>query len=135
MLFGAEINDGQRADAGVRAPGGGKAGIFRDVVGNDGGGDFVHFEAAIGFGNLAPAEPEFAGFFQQIAGDGEILVLDLLDVGQDLIDRELFRCLPDQLMLLGEVFGREDFVGLALFEQKAAAGDFGLRNCVVVAID
>ena len=96
-----------------RAPGGGEAGVLRDVVGDDGGGDFVHLEAAVGFGDLDGAQPQVAGFFQQIAGDGEILVLDLLDVGKNFVDREFFRRLPDELVLLGEIFGRENFVRLA----------------------
>ena len=62
-------------------------------------------------------------------------MLDLLGVGQDFVDREFFRGLPDELMLLGEIFGSEDFVRLALFEQKAAAGNFGAGNCSVVAIE
>ena len=110
LLFGAEVNDGQRADAAVRAPGGGEAGVLGDVVGDDGGGDLVHFQAAVGFGDLDAAQAEFAGLLQQIARDGEILVLDLLGVGQDLVDGELFRRLRDELVLLGEIFGREDFV-------------------------
>ncbi len=43
-------------------------------------------------------------------------MLHLLDVGHDLIDRELFRGLTDKLVLLGEVFRREDFVGAAFVE-------------------
>ena len=115
----------------MSAPGGGEAGVFGDVVGDDGGGDFVHFEAAVGFGNFGRAEAEFAGFLQQVAGDGEVLVLDLLDVGKDLVDGKLLRRLADELVLLGEVFGSEDFVGAAFFEQKAAAGDSGLCAAVV----
>ena len=65
---------------------------------------------------------------------GEILVLHLLGVRQDFVDRELFGSLPDQLMLLGEIFRSEDVVDLALFEQKAAARDFRAGNCRVVAI-
>ena len=48
-------------------------------------------------------------------------MLHLLGVGQNLLDREFFRRLPDQLMLLGKILGSEDLVSLALFEQKAAA--------------
>ena len=88
---------GKRADAGVSAPGGGEARVFGDVVGDDGGGDFVHFEAAVGFGNLDGAQAEFAGFFQQVAGDGEIFVLHLLDVGENFVDGEFFGSLGDEL--------------------------------------
>ncbi len=129
LFFGAEIDDGQRADAGVASPGGREAGVFRDVVGDDGGGDFIHFEAAVGFGNFNRAEAELSGFFQQIAGDREVFVFDLLDVGQNLVGRELFRRLRDELMLLGEVFGGEDLRGLTLFQQETAAGNLGIRNC------
>ena len=129
LLFGAEVNDGQRADAGVSAPGGGEAGVLGDVVGDDGGRDFVHLQAAVGLGDFHRAQAQFAGLLQQIASDGKILVLDLLDVGNDLVDRELLRRLPDELVLLGEVFRSEDFVGPSGLEQEAAARNLGLRNC------
>ena len=111
-----------------------KPAYLRDVVGDDGGGDFVHFEAAVGFGNFDAAQAQFAGLFQQIARDGEIFVLDLLGVGQDFVDGEFFRRLPDQLVLFGEIFGSEYFIGTAGFEQEAAAGDFGVGSVVVVDI-
>ena len=56
LIFGAEVNDRQQTDAAVRSPRGGEAGIFRNVIGDDGGGDFVHFEAAIGFGDFDAGE-------------------------------------------------------------------------------
>ncbi len=61
-------------------PGGGEAGVLGDVVGDHGGGDFVHFQAAIGFGDFDSAQPQVAGLLQQIAGDGEVLMLHLLGV-------------------------------------------------------
>src|SRR5215472_1303992 len=129
LLFGAEIDDGQRADTGVASPGGGKAGVLGDVVGDDSGGNLVHFEAAVGLRNFRRAEAQLAGFLQQLAGDGEVLVLDFLDVGNDLIDGELFGGLRDQFVLIGKILGGEDFGGLAFFEQKAAAGNFSIGNC------
>ena len=56
-------------------------------------------------------------------------MLDLLDIGQDLVGREFFRGLADELMLLGEILWSKDLVNLALFEQKAAAGNLGAGNC------
>ena len=111
------------------APGGGEACVLGDVIGDHGGGDLVHFQAAVGFGNFDPAQSQVPGLLQQIARDGKVLVLHLLGVGQDFVDRELFRGLPNELMLLGKILRSEDFVNLALFEQKAAAGDFGAGNC------
>ena len=128
LFFGAEVDDGQHADAAVRAPSGGKAGVFGNVIGDDGGSDFIHFEAAVGFGNFDAAKAKFAGLFQKVAGDGEILVLDLLDIRKDLIDSKLLGCLPDELVLFGEVFRRENIFRRSRFEQKAAAGNSVLRN-------
>ncbi len=115
LLHGAEINDGQHADAAVGAPGGGKSGVLGHVVGDDGGGDFVHFEAAVGLGNLDSTEAEVTGLFQQIARDRIIFVFDFFGLGQNLVDGKLFGRLADHPLLLGEIFGREDFAGLALF--------------------
>ena len=52
LLLRAKINDGQRSDPGVTTPGGSEASVFGDVVGYDGGSDFVHFQTAISFGNF-----------------------------------------------------------------------------------
>ena len=49
-------------------------------------------------------------------------------VGNDFVDGKLFRRLTDELVLLGEIFRREHFFRPALFEQKTAAGNFGLGN-------
>ena len=129
LLFSAEVHDRQRADAGVSAPCGSETGVLGDVIRNDRGRDLVHLQAAVSFGDLNRAETELAGFLQQLAGDREVFVLHLLDVGDDLVDGELFRRLADHLVLLGEIFRSEDLVGPALFEQKAAAGDFSLGYC------
>ncbi len=113
----------------MSAPGGGESGVLGDVVGDHGGGDFIHLKAAVCFGDLGRAEAEFASLFQEVAGDRKILVLHLLDVGDDLVDRKLLGCLADEQVLLGEVFRREYIDRLTLFQKKAAAGNSGLRNC------
>jgi len=50
-------------------------------------------------------------------------VLDLVNIRDDLVNGEFFCCLPNELMLLGKIFRSEDFVRLAFFKQKAAAGN------------
>ncbi len=55
-------------------------------------------------------------------------MLDLLHVGHNLINRKFFGRLPDHLMLVGEIFGSEDFGGLPLFEEEPAAENLGLRS-------
>ncbi len=61
LLFGPEVNDRQQANAGVASPTGGKAGVLGNVLGDQGGADFIQVEAAVGLGNLHRAEPQFAG--------------------------------------------------------------------------
>ncbi len=56
-------------------------------------------------------------------------MLHLLGVRQDFVDREFLRSLPDQSLLLGEIFGRKYFVRSAGFKQEAAAGNSGLGYC------
>ncbi len=129
LLFGAEVNDGQHSNAAVRAPCGGKTGVLGDVIGDDGGSDFVHLETAVGLGNLDAAEAEVAGLFQQIAGNRVILMLDLLGLGQNFVDGKFFGRLPDHLVLLGKIFRGEYIGSLPLFEQEAAAENLGLRDC------
>ena len=105
-----------------------KSRILGNVVGDHRRGDLVHLQSTVGFGNFDAAQAEVSRLLQQCAGDGEVLVLDLLGLGQDFVDRELFGGLRDHLVLLGEIFGREDFGSLPLFQQKAAAEDLGLGN-------
>ncbi len=113
LLLGAEINQRQQADAGVRAPGRGKSRILRNMVGDDSGRHLIHFEAAVSFRDLDAGKAQVSRLLQQIAGNGEVLVLHFLHVGQDFVDREFFRGLPDQLLLLSKVFGCKDFVRAA----------------------
>jgi len=99
------------------------------VVSDHRGGDFVHLQAAVVFGDLGRTEPEFAGFFQKLSRYGEVLMFDLLDIRNNLVGSKFLRRLRDEQVLFGKIFRREDVVGLAIFEKKAATRDSGLRNC------
>src|SRR5207247_10542576 len=105
-----------------------ETGVFGDVVGNYGGSNLVHLQAAVSFWNFHPTQPPLASFLEQLARDGEVPVLHLLDVRDNLVGSEFLRRLTNQLMLFGEILRREYFVGRALFEQKAAARDLGFGN-------
>ena len=65
LFFRAEVNDGQRADAGMCAPGGGEACVLGDVIGDHGGRDLVHFQSAVGFRDFDPAQPRSPAFFSK----------------------------------------------------------------------
>ena len=99
--------------------------VFGNVVGDYGGSDLVHFQAAVGFWNLDAAQPQLAGFFQQLAHYREILVLHLFDIWDDFVLSKLLGGLSDQTMLFAEIFWREYFLCLACFKQETPTRDFG----------
>ena len=93
------------------------------MVGDDCGRDLIHLQATVSFGNLYPAQTQFASFLEQIARNGEVLVLHLFDVGNYFVLRELLGSLTDQIVLFGEIFRCENLGGGTGFKQEAAAGD------------
>ena len=74
-------------------------------------------------GTSAPLRPSSPAFRTSSRSRAKIFVLQLLDVGDDFLDRELFRGLRDEQMLFGEIFGSENLVGVALLDQKTAASN------------
>ena len=129
LLLSPEIHDRQRADSCMSTPSGSEPRILRDVVGDHSSGDFVHLKPAVSFRNLRRTQPQLTRLLQQIASDRKVFVLHLFNIGDDLIDGKLFRRLPDELVLLGEVFWSEDFIALPLFKKETTAGDPSSRNC------
>src|SRR5207253_11215928 len=94
-----------------------ETGVFGDVVGNYGGSNLVHLQAAVSFRNFHPAQPQLASFLKQLARDGAVLVLHLLDVRDNLVGSEFLRRLTNQLTLLGHALRRESYAGRAPVEQ------------------
>ena len=79
LLLGrcAEPDEGKSADTGMRAERHREAGELADGVGDYGGRDFVHAQAAVGFGNIHRQKAEIARLPQQIPRDREVLALNL----------------------------------------------------------
>ena len=96
------------------------------MVSNNRGRDLIHLQAAVSFGNLYPAQTQFASFLEQIARDGEVFVLYFFNVGDYFVLREFLGRLPDQIMLIGKIFGSKYLIGRAGFKEKATAGN---RRC------
>ena len=128
LLRSAEVNDRQRANSNVRTPGNAEASRFGNVIGDDGGSDFVHLHPAVLFRNVYRRETEFAGLLDEIACDSKFLMLDLLEIRNDLFQCKLFRSLSDLAMFVSEVFRCENFLRLTIFYQETATGDFRFRN-------
>ncbi len=100
------------------------------MFGNDGGGNLVHLRAAVFFRNVDVGDADLAGLADQLACDGKFLVLDLLDVGQNLILRKLLRRLCNLPVLFAQVLECEDVIELVFFNQETPADEFCLRgNC------
>ena len=99
--------------------------------------DLVHLEAAVLLGDIDRGEAELGGLFQQAASDGEVLRLDLVGGGHDLVDGEVRGGLGDLLLLVGEVFREEAVGGGGVGDEEAAAGDVlrvGWIGAVIVAM-
>ena len=128
LLFGAEEDQGQGADAGVRAHGDDEAAALGHVVGDDGGRDLVHLGAAVLGGNVGVGQAHFGGLLEQVARDLPVLVLDLFDGREEFVDRKLVGELGDHLLVFVEVFRSEDGFQVVVFEQKASARKFRLGS-------
>ena len=128
LFFRSEIDDGQGADARVSQEAHGEAPGLGDAVGNNRRRHLVHLHAAVLFRHVDRADAQFAGLLDQLAGERKIFVLDLVDVRDDLVIREIFRRLRNELMLLVEVFGSKHFLDRCLVEQEAPAYDFAFGN-------
>ena len=61
-------------------------------------------------------------------------MLDFLGVRQDFVDREFLRSLPDQQLLLGEIFRSEYFVGRRDSSRKLPPAILVLGAATVVAM-
>ena len=132
LLFGAEEDERQGADAGVRAHGDDKAAALGHLVGDDGRGDLVHLGAAVFGRNVNVGQAHFGALLEEIARDLPVLVLDLFDGREEFVDRKLVGELGDHLLVFVEVFRSEDVLQVVVFEQKASAREFRLgsyRSC------
>src|SRR5271165_4562120 len=129
LSFGAEEDDGQGADAAVRAHAHHEAAGPGHVVGDDGRGNLVHVGAAVLGGHVGVGQAHPGRFLQQLARHRPVLVLHLLGIGQDLVGGELVRQFRNHLLIFVEVFGSEDVIQVVIFEQKTSARGFCLGSC------
>src|SRR5690242_21105677 len=113
----------------MRAPCRAEAAILRNATHNDPRSYLVHLHPAVLLRHIHPAQAHFASLAYQVAYHGEILVLHLFDVRDDLFIRELLRGLRNELMLLAEIFWGEHFLGRSLLNQEAAATNLARRHC------
>src|SRR6185437_8719676 len=94
--------------------------IHGQVLSNDGRSNLVHVRSAVSLGDIYVADPDLTGLADQLARGGELLVLDLLGVGQNLIPGKVLRGLRDLLVLFTQIFQRKNLLGGVLFNQEAS---------------
>jgi hypothetical protein len=121
LLFRAEINNRQRADAGVRAVGDRKAAVNRNLFGEHRGGNLVETCAAVFFRRAAAHQAKLRGLAHKFRHQPRLLVLQVLRQRQHFLDHKLFRGLPDQLLIVRKVCRSKNVRGSGRFQQKAAA--------------
>ena len=106
--------------------GNGEAAKLGEMVGDDRGGDLVHGQAAVLLGYVDGHQAEIAGFFQQGAGDVEMLGFNLFGFGKHLVANKIRGGARDLALLFAEVFRGHDLVRRALLNEEASAANDSL---------
>ena len=134
LRFSAEINNGERANAGLRSEGGSEAAIAGNLFRNDGGGNLVQAQPLVGFGNLSSQQAQLARLAQQRLGQALLVLFEFFRLGQDLVGDKLPGRLTDLALLVAELFRDENLVRGAVFNQKTSSpnccwGSCGRHGC------
>ena len=116
----AEVDDRQRADAGVRAERAGERRIETQLLADARGADLVEAEAAVGFRDLEAREITVGGFPDQLTGQDPVLVVQLGDTRQDFRPHEFLGGAPKQQLFFGEIFASERGRGRRVGNEKTA---------------
>ncbi len=123
LRVGAEEQERQRGDAGVRAVPSAEGAVAGELLGDHHVGGEIHLHAAVFFGREDGFESESRGFAQKRNGNVEIAMLHFFDVRRDLFIEEFARRAGDGVVLFGEIFGREDGAGRLIFYEEGTADD------------
>ena len=128
MFLGAEVDDGNCANSRVAAVRNCEGGVTRKFFGKDRGGNFVEAGTAVGFGNRAAEQADFAGLFQHLSEEAFFVELQLGDIGDNFLGNEFLGGLADQALVVGEISGSEHILGGSGGDEKCAAAVESLGN-------
>ena len=92
-----------------------------EFFGENGGGNLVETSAAIFLGNTATHQADFAAFFHQLGHQSGLFIFEFFDEREDFLQDKFLSRLPDQLLIVRQVRGREDIARLRRFQEKAAS--------------
>src|ERR1700733_3036166 len=109
------------------AEGNGEAAELGEMVGDDGGGDLVHGQASVLLWYVDGHQAEITGFFQQGAGNVEMLGLNRFGFGKHLVANKVRGGARDLALLFGEVFRGHDLVRRAFLDEEASAANDSLQ--------
>ena len=107
LLLGSVVDERQGADTGVAGIGHREGACLGHSLRHQHGGRLVQLETAELFGCIHHQQAKLAAFFQSIHHDVEVLLVDLLHMGPDLVLYELLGGLRHLAVLIGEIFGSE----------------------------
>ena len=118
---GAEVDDRQQANSAFRAERGRERSGAANVFANQSTAGLIQPQPAVFLGNAGADQSKIGSLLHQLACQLPILVFKFVDPRHDLRVNELPSCFRDHPMLFVEIFGGEDFVRSAIFDQKASA--------------
>ena len=107
LVVGAEHQDWQDAQIGLRAVGRAKRRRAGDVLGDDQRRDLVELDAAVHLGHVDAQQAQLAASAQERAGEVPVLLLEAFDRRHHLGRGELLGRLRDEAMVVGHPLGRE----------------------------
>ena len=121
LRLGAEVDDGQRADAGVAHEGDREAAVAGRLLRDEAAAHLVEAEAAVLLRDLDAQQPQLARLAQERPGGLVLQGEDLGDPRHHLLLHELGGRVADHALLLAQVLGGEDLLHSALLDEEAAS--------------
>ncbi len=120
LFLGAEAEERGNREAGLRAERRREGRRLSNRLADDDRRDLVELDATVRLGHVRAEEAEVAGTADECAGERPVLLLELVEDRQHLARDELLGRLPDQLVLVAQPLGREDWLG-GFFDQPGPA--------------
>ena len=120
-LFGAVVENRQKADAALRAHRRRERGRAAEVLAKYRARDLIEAEPAVLLGHGRADEANLRALSDELAREIPVLLFEVVNARAHLSVHELPRGVGYHSMLISEVLGREDLLGRALLNEEAPA--------------
>ena len=121
LRFCAEVHDRQCPNSRMRTVRHREPAVNRKFFRQHCRGNFVQPRAAILLGNTTTHQTDFATFFHQLGHQPGLFVFEFFDERKNFLEDKFLSRLPDQLLIVRQIRGREDVARLRRFQEKAAS--------------